>query len=75
MCGFIYIIFDHRYKADMGMTYEELSLFGYLRKVCRCGPYEMASKLMMKWKHLSESVVRNGDCNMVSVSHVFTVDH
>ena len=28
-------------EVDMGMTYEELSIFGTLRKVARCGPYSM----------------------------------
>ena len=28
-------------EADMGMTYAELSLFGRLRKIMRCGPVSM----------------------------------
>lgn len=33
----------------MGMTYEELSWFGRLRKVHRCGPLTMYEKLVHAW--------------------------
>ncbi|TRM65351.1 hypothetical protein BD626DRAFT_217279 [Schizophyllum amplum] len=36
-------------EADMGMTYEELSVFGRLRKVEKCGPYAMFTKLLHDW--------------------------
>ncbi|KAG0669048.1 glutamine-dependent NAD(+) synthetase [Maudiozyma exigua] len=36
-------------EIDMGMTYEELSVFGYLRKVEKCGPYSMFLKLLHQW--------------------------
>ncbi|SCU98300.1 LAFA_0G16974g1_1 [Lachancea sp. 'fantastica'] len=36
-------------EIDMGMTYEELSIFGYLRKVEKCGPYSMFLKLLHEW--------------------------
>lgn len=36
-------------EIDMGMTYEELSVFGYLRKVDKCGPYSMFLKLFHMW--------------------------
>lgn len=36
-------------EIDMGMTYEELSVFGYLRKVEKCGPYSMFLKLLHVW--------------------------
>ena len=36
-------------KADMGMTYEELSVFGRLRKVDKCGPYSIFTKLVHEW--------------------------
>lgn len=36
-------------EIDMGMTYEELSVFGYLRKVDKCGPYSMFLKLLHDW--------------------------
>lgn len=36
-------------EIDMGMTYEELSVFGYLRKVEKCGPYSMFLKLLHLW--------------------------
>ncbi|KAF8329479.1 uncharacterized protein EI90DRAFT_3145957 [Cantharellus anzutake] len=36
-------------EADMGMTYDELSIFGRLRKVERCGPYSMFTKLLNEW--------------------------
>jgi NAD+ synthase (glutamine-hydrolysing) len=33
----------------MGMTYDELSVFGRLRKVEKCGPYSMFGKLVQEW--------------------------
>lgn len=36
-------------EVDMGMTYDELTQFGRLRKVERCGPYAMFSKLVHEW--------------------------
>ncbi|KAG8954811.1 glutamine-dependent NAD(+) synthetase [Tulasnella sp. 419] len=36
-------------EADMGMTYDELSVFGRLRKVDKCGPYAMFTKLLHEW--------------------------
>lgn len=36
-------------EIDMGMTYEELSVFGRLRKVDKCGPKSMFVKLYHEW--------------------------
>ncbi|OSX63936.1 hypothetical protein POSPLADRAFT_1137746 [Postia placenta MAD-698-R-SB12] len=36
-------------EADMGMTYDELSVFGRLRKVEKCGPYSVFTKLVHEW--------------------------
>jgi NAD+ synthase (glutamine-hydrolysing) len=36
-------------QADMGMTYEELSVYGRLRKVEKCGPFSMFTKLVHTW--------------------------
>ena len=36
-------------EADMGMTYDELSVLGRLRKISRCGPYSMFVKLLPMW--------------------------
>jgi len=33
----------------MGMTYDELSVYGRLRKVEKCGPYSMFGKLIQEW--------------------------
>lgn len=33
----------------MGMTYDELSVFGRLRKVEKCGPFAMYTKLLQEW--------------------------
>ena len=38
-------------EVDMGMTYEELSVFGRLRKVAKLGPYGMYEKLLHEWSH------------------------
>ena len=37
------------FQADMGMTYDELSVFGRLRKVEKCGPWSMFTKLVHEW--------------------------
>eukprot|EP00026_Physarum_polycephalum_P002922 Phypoly_transcript_02931.p1 GENE.Phypoly_transcript_02931~~Phypoly_transcript_02931.p1 ORF type:complete len:670 (+),score=60.98 Phypoly_transcript_02931:109-2118(+) len=37
-------------EADMGMTYEELSIFGRLRKIDRCGPVSMFEHLVRVWQ-------------------------
>ncbi|AMD19745.1 HCL406Wp [Eremothecium sinecaudum] len=36
-------------EADMGLSYQELSTFGYLRKVEKRGPYSMFLKLLHEW--------------------------
>jgi NAD+ synthase (glutamine-hydrolysing) len=36
-------------EVDMGMTYEELSIFGRLRKVEKSGPWSMFTKLVHLW--------------------------
>lgn len=36
-------------EVDMGMTYDELSRFGRLRKVDKCGPMAMFIKLYHEW--------------------------
>lgn len=43
----------------MGMTYDELCVFGRLRKVEKCGPYSMYTKLVQEWgDHYSPIQVR-----------------
>lgn len=45
-------------EEDMGMTYDELTIFGRLRKVARCGPVTMYQKLVHEWRGVhSPSVV------------------
>ncbi|KAL1956604.1 hypothetical protein VTO42DRAFT_6951 [Malbranchea cinnamomea] len=39
-------------EADMGMTYDELSVFGRLRKCNKLGPYGMFQRLVHDWNHL-----------------------
>ncbi|GFF62319.1 glutamine-dependent NAD(+) synthetase [Aspergillus udagawae] len=36
-------------ETDMGVTYAELSTFGYLRKVAKLGPWSMYEKLLHVW--------------------------
>ena len=38
-----------RAQVDMGMTYDDLSVFGRLRQIDRCGPYTMFGKLVDTW--------------------------
>jgi len=40
-------------EDDMGMSYEELGMYGRLRKISRCGPVSMYRKLSVTWSHLS----------------------
>lgn len=39
-------------EEDMGMTYDELGVYGKLRKISKCGPVKMFVKLLDTWKHL-----------------------
>jgi NAD+ synthase (glutamine-hydrolysing) len=39
-------------EADMGFTYEELSIMGRLRKIEKFGPYSMFIKLLHDWKDI-----------------------
>lgn len=39
-------------EVDMGMTYEELGMYGRLRKVARCGPVSMFRTLLGTWRGL-----------------------
>ncbi|ESO04999.1 hypothetical protein HELRODRAFT_191543 [Helobdella robusta] len=47
-------------EDDMGMTYDELSLYGRLRSVYRCGPFSMYAKLLSHWKdrHTPEEIAK-----------------
>ena len=36
-------------EEEMGMSYNELSVYGRLRKVEKCGPYSMFGKLLIEW--------------------------
>lgn len=38
-------------EEDMGMSYAELSRFGSLRKLGRCGPLAMFEALASEWAH------------------------
>lgn len=49
--------YQQRDEDDMGMTYDELSRFGRLRKIERCGPLSMFEKLVWEWDHLPPRVV------------------
>eukprot|EP00041_Stephanoeca_diplocostata_P033524 m.1110169 g.1110169 ORF g.1110169 m.1110169 type:complete len:282 (-) comp24356_c0_seq11:2995-3840(-) len=40
-------------EDDMGMTYDELSIYGRLRKISKCGPVGMFRTLAQQWHHLS----------------------
>lgn len=44
-------------QVEMGMSYEELSWFGRLRKVHRCGPVSMFRNLVYEWSDLPPSLV------------------
>ncbi|KAE9376669.1 glutamine-dependent NAD(+) synthetase with GAT domain-containing protein [Stipitochalara longipes BDJ] len=42
---------DDEADSEMGMTYEELSVFGLLRKVDHLGPWSTYLRLLGTWKH------------------------
>lgn len=44
-------------EVDLGVTYEELNIFGKLRKNLRYGPYSMFISLLNIWKHLNPKQV------------------
>jgi NAD+ synthase (glutamine-hydrolysing) len=52
-------------EAEMGLTYDELSRFGRLRKISRCGPLSMFEKVVHEWHHLPPQEVA------VKVKHFF----
>lgn len=39
-------------EVDMGMSYDELTIYGRLRKISRCGPLSMFCKLREIWRDL-----------------------
>ena len=41
----------------MGMTYEELSIFGRLRKIHMCGPVSMYRQLVATWRDADPTIV------------------
>ncbi|KAJ2493545.1 glutamine-dependent NAD(+) synthetase [Coemansia sp. RSA 2050] len=46
--------FSEGYKQsdedEMGMSYEELGVYGRLRKIKKCGPYSMFAQLLHEWQ-------------------------
>jgi hypothetical protein len=44
-------------EEEMGMTYAELGVFGYLRKILKCGPVRMFLKLVEMWRFLTPDEV------------------
>ena len=44
-------------EEEMGMSYDELGIFGFLRKVQRCGPVSMFLKLLTRWPSLSPTLI------------------
>jgi NAD+ synthase (glutamine-hydrolysing) len=44
-------------EDEMGMSYEELGVYGKLRKIGRCGPVSMYRELAFLWQHLSPAAV------------------
>jgi NAD+ synthase (glutamine-hydrolysing) len=55
-------------EVEMGMTYDELSVYGRLRKVEKCGPYSMFGKLVQEWG-TRLSPVEVGPCSPLYIFH------
>lgn len=47
----------YTYQGASNMTYNELGIFGYLRKVLRCGPVQTFLKLVDFWKPISPLLI------------------
>ena len=45
-------------EQDMGMTYDELSIYGRLRKQQNCGPYSMFCKLIHLWRGKTDILLK-----------------
>ncbi|XBW35666.1 hypothetical protein QEN19_001237 [Hanseniaspora menglaensis] len=62
-------------EADMGVSYDELSEFGYLRKVEKLGIYSMFVKLLHKWGKTSNSLHDNLDgCIVTQLEDLDNID-
>ncbi|KAJ3053734.1 glutamine-dependent NAD(+) synthetase, partial [Rhizoclosmatium hyalinum] len=44
-------------EADMGMSYDDLSVYGTLRRVAKCGPYQMFTSLVGQWKSMTPTLI------------------
>ena len=44
-------------EQDMGMTYAELTIYGKLRKIARCGPVSMFKRLLQAWPTMDPGAV------------------
>lgn len=44
-------------EQDMGMTYAELTMYGKLRKISRCGPVSMFKRLVHVWPGLNYQAI------------------
>ena len=57
------------------MTYDELSVFGRLRKIEKCGPYSMFTKLVREWGSVFSpiqvsSLIRLTLCTCLQTDHL-----
>ena len=48
----------------MGVTYDELSVFGRLRKVDKCGPYSTFTKLVHEWGSFLSPLEVSARCHL-----------
>jgi NAD+ synthase (glutamine-hydrolysing) len=60
-------------EKDMGMTYDELTTFGLLRGVYKCGPYSMFTKLASLWSSRGLSLSEIGE-KVKSFFHYYGVN-
>lgn len=58
-------------EIDMGMTYDELSVFGRLRQIERCGPYSMFTKLIHLWQPKATDIDPHNKTVAEKVKHFF----
>ena len=54
-------------EEDMGMSYEELGIYGVLRKVHRCGPVTMFLKLIQIWSTLTPAAIAAKVCCYMNI--------
>jgi hypothetical protein len=69
LVNFPYCVYDlFSLQVDMGMTYDELSVFGRMRKIEKCGPYSTFTKLIHEWGSFLSPIQASGHSPMTEIA-------